>query len=47
MCAATCARALLPLAQYEQTLTHTCATAEALAEGLADQRRLGRVYRRI
>jgi tetratricopeptide (TPR) repeat protein len=35
---------LLPVTQYEQILTHLRA-AEALAEGLADQRRLGTVYR--
>ena len=39
-------RALLPLAQWEQTLTHMRA-AEPVAEGLADQRRLGRVYRHL
>jgi tetratricopeptide (TPR) repeat protein len=35
--------ALLPLTQYERMLTHLCG-AETLAEGLADQRRLGIVY---
>jgi tetratricopeptide (TPR) repeat protein len=38
--------ALLPFAQYEQILTNLRA-AETLAEGLADQRRLGSVCRRI
>jgi len=38
--------ALLPLAQWEQMLTHL-RDAEPLAEGLADQRRLGIVYHRL
>jgi tetratricopeptide (TPR) repeat protein len=38
--------ALHPLTQYGQILTHLH-TAEALAEGLADQRRLGTVYRSL
>jgi predicted ATPase len=37
---------LSPLAQYEQMLTHL-RVAETLAEGLADQRRLGRVCRHL
>jgi tetratricopeptide (TPR) repeat protein len=40
------AEVLGPLEQYEQRLTHLRA-AETLAEGLADQRRLGHVYRSI
>jgi tetratricopeptide (TPR) repeat protein len=38
------AEVLVPLEQYEQGLTHLRA-AETLAEGLADQRRLGCIYR--
>jgi tetratricopeptide (TPR) repeat protein len=38
--------ALQPLTQYEQILTHL-QTAESLAEALADQRRLGIVYRSL
>ena len=46
MCAATCARRWIRSAQDEQMLTHLRA-AEVLAEGLADQRRLGIVYRML
>ena len=44
MCAATCTWRWIALAQYEQLLTYL-REAETLAEGLADQRRLGIVYR--